>query len=249
MSGSDTKMGTDQVRFDTESGLIPVVVQSAEDGAVLMLGYMNREALDRTLRDSRVTLFSRSRQRLWQKGETSGNWLEPTEILLDCDGDALLVRAVPHGPTCHTGRTSCFDRGALRRGAADGHGHGEGTAGGGESGAASGRVDRDVRVRSAALCRSLHALIDVVEERALHRPEGSYTVDLLVGGVTRVAQKVAEEAVEAALAAVADRERLAAESGDLLYHLVVLWRAVGLRPEAVAKVLQERRGEDPGSAG
>lgn len=98
----------DPLSFDPQTGLIPAVVQDERSGAVLMLGYMTREAIAQTRASGRVTFFSRRRQRLWTKGETSGNWLELVEIRADCDGDALLVRAKPHGPTCHTGRPSCF---------------------------------------------------------------------------------------------------------------------------------------------
>jgi phosphoribosyl-ATP pyrophosphohydrolase/phosphoribosyl-AMP cyclohydrolase len=94
--------------FDPNTDLIPAIVQDARSGRVLMLGYMNRDALERTRETGRVTFFSRSRKMLWEKGETSGNWLELMEIRPDCDADALLVRAVPHGPTCHTGAVSCF---------------------------------------------------------------------------------------------------------------------------------------------
>ncbi|MGD8700564.1 MAG: bifunctional phosphoribosyl-AMP cyclohydrolase/phosphoribosyl-ATP diphosphatase HisIE [Gemmatimonadales bacterium] len=96
------------LRFDPKTNLIPAIVQDARSGRVLMLGYMNRDALERTRETGRVTFFSRSRKMLWEKGETSGNWLELVDILPDCDADALLVRAVPHGPTCHTGDVSCF---------------------------------------------------------------------------------------------------------------------------------------------
>ena len=98
------------LRFDEATGLLPTVIQDATSGRVLMLGYMNREALESTRESGRVTFFSRKRQALWTKGETSGNWLEPVEIHPDCDGDALLIRAIAHGPTCHTGETSCFGR-------------------------------------------------------------------------------------------------------------------------------------------
>jgi len=98
----------DDVRFDPETGLVPAVVQDARSGRVLMLGYMNAEALARTTQSGRVTFFSRSRQAFWTKGEGSGNWLELVEVRPDCDRDALLVRAIPHGPTCHTGSASCF---------------------------------------------------------------------------------------------------------------------------------------------
>jgi len=97
-----------ELRFDSTTNLIPAVIQDARSGRVLMLGYMNPEALRRTRETRRVTFYSRSRATLWEKGETSGNWLELVEILPDCDADALLVRAAPHGPTCHTGSTSCF---------------------------------------------------------------------------------------------------------------------------------------------
>ena len=104
----DSPLRADALRFDPDSGLLPVVVQDARTGRVLMLGYMSREALEKTRETGRVTFFSRERGRLWTKGETSGNTLELVEIRADCDADALLVRAIPHGPTCHTGQTSCF---------------------------------------------------------------------------------------------------------------------------------------------
>lgn len=91
-----------------ENGLVAAVVQDTETARVLMLGWMNREALERTRETGRVTFWSRSRQELWEKGETSGNWLELRSIDVDCDGDALLVRVVPHGPTCHTGTATCW---------------------------------------------------------------------------------------------------------------------------------------------
>ncbi len=109
------------IAFDAQ-GLVPAIVQSADDGAVRMLGYMNREALARTVRTGQVWFWSRSRGDFWRKGETSGNTLEVVEVLVDCDGDAILVRARPHGPTCHTGAESCF----FRRVRAPGAGQGEG---------------------------------------------------------------------------------------------------------------------------
>lgn len=97
-----------QIDFAKGSGLVPAIVQDAVTRRVLMLGYMNREAFDTTIRLGRVTFFSRSRQCLWTKGETSGNFLEALELRLDCDADALLVLATPHGPTCHTGADTCW---------------------------------------------------------------------------------------------------------------------------------------------
>lgn len=218
---------SDEVRFDPETGLAPAVVQSTRDGRVLMLAYMNREALRRTLEDGRVTFWSRSRSELWRKGETSGNWLETVEVRPDCDGDALLVRAREHGPACHTGSRSCFD------------------------------PDRREEVPGPALGPSLESLVDVVARRDRRRPEGSYTVGLLDSGVRAPARKVAEEAIEVLTAALEEgEERLAEESADLLYHLAVLWRAAGLDPSRVAAVLDRRRrprpgldGQGPGAAG
>ena len=206
-----------KVQFDEASGLVPAIVQDAGDGTVLMLGYMNAESLDRTLETRRVTFFSRSRGQLWEKGESSGHTLRLMSLALDCDGDALLVKAAPAGPTCHTGRRSCFDS--------------EGQSPGPD------------------LATALIDLGVVIANRAMDRPEGSYTTKLLASGVGRVAQKVAEEAVETALAAVSEPERLAEESADLLYHLWVLWAAAGLDSGVVAKELRDRRGVSSVSSG
>lgn len=99
-----------KVRFDEKTGLVPAVIQHAESGQVLMIGYMNEEAFSKTQRDKRVTFFSRSKGRLWTKGETSGNCLEVKEILVDCDEDAVLIKAYPLGPVCHTGNATCFEK-------------------------------------------------------------------------------------------------------------------------------------------
>lgn len=198
--------------FDPDTGLLPAVVQ-AVDGRVLMLGWMNREALERTKTSGRVTFYSRSRERLWEKGETSGNWLEFISARADCDADTLLVRARPHGPTCHTGRATCF---------------------GDEAAAGLGPV--------------LEALEATIARRDETRPESSYTAALLAAGRRRIAQKVGEEGIEVALAAVAreaesagaETEGLIDESADLLYHLLVLWRSAGIPARAVADTLTER---------
>lgn len=202
----DSVAGPLPLRLDSESDLVPAIVQNVRSGRVLMLGYMNAEALRRTRETGRVTFYSRSRQRLWTKGETSGNWLELVELLPDCDGDALLVRARAHGPTCHTGSDSCF-----------------------------------AEPETIALGEVLGDLSDLIEVRRRRRPEGSYTVALLQAGTGRIAQKVAEEAVELALEAVAGGDRLAEEAADLLYHLLLLLAAADRKPEAVAAILRERR--------
>ncbi len=217
--------------FDGAGGLLPAVVQDAATGEVRMLGYMNRSALEQTVDTGRVTFHSRSKDRLWVKGESSGNWLEAVEVRMDCDGDALLVRARPHGPTCHTGDGSCFDSALLWR-------TGAGPAAGPDEGREEGRGD----AHAGELGQTLDRLASVVAGRDRRRPEGSYTARLLEEGPQLPARKLAEEAVELALAAVGGegRERQAGESADLLYHLLVLWRGLDLSPDRVARVLDER---------
>ena len=190
--------------WDKVGGLMPTIVQDATTLRVLMLGYMDHAALDKTMREGKVTFFSRTKQRLWTKGETSGNHLELLGIRTDCDNDTLLVTVTPHGPTCHTGSTSCF-------------------------GDAPGQF--------------LGALDALVEQRGRERPAGSYTTTLFDKGTRRIAQKVGEEGVETALAAVAqDDDALLGEAADLLYHLLVALRARGLALDDVRRVLAARRG-------
>lgn len=191
--------------IDWSKGLVPAIVQDADSGLVLMLGYMNAKALALTLELGRVTFYSRSKQRLWTKGETSGHFLTLHSIAVDCDGDTLLLMARPSGPTCHNGTHTCF-----------------GEFPGPEIGFL-GQLDR------------------LVEQRHRERPEGSYTTRLFEAGTRRMAQKVGEEGVETALAAVAqDADDLLGESADLLFHLLVLLRDRGLGLADVAKVLRAR---------
>lgn len=193
--------------------LRPAIVQDARTGRVLMLGWMNEEALQRTLETGLVHFWSRSRRRLWQKGETSGNTLRVVEIREDCDGDALLIQAIPAGPTCHTGRPSCFHR-ELR---------------GEELPPPSGHI--------------LHRLEAVVQDRQRHPIEGSYTVQLLAAGPDEIAKKIGEEAIEVALALSRQSDqRSLEEAADLLYMLTVGLVARGLSWDAVLEVLSERRG-------
>ena len=189
------------------NGLLPAIVQHWLSGEVLMLGYMNADALVQTQADGRVTFYSRSKQRLWMKGESSGNVLALKSIRLDCDADTLLIQAEPHGPTCHTGTSSCFGDSA------------------------------DVRPPLGFLAE-LDAL---VTQRHAERPEGSYTTKLFDEGIRRIAQKVGEEGVETALAAVVqDDEALLGEAADLLFHLVVVLRARGLSLADAIAVLADR---------
>lgn len=193
------------VDWDKGAGRVPAIVQDARSGAVLMLGYMSRESLAATVQSGKVTFFSRSRQRLWTKGESSGHWLRLTAIHLDCDGDSLLVSAVPAGPTCHRGTSSCFG---------------------------------DACAPALGFLAQLDALI---QTRERDRPTPSYTSDLFVAGIRRMAQKVGEEGVEVALAAASgDEVELLDESADLVFHLIVLLRARGKSLQDVAAVLARR---------
>lgn len=204
----------DELKFD-DRGLLPVIVQDVTTGAVLMLAWANREAVERTLATGQVWFWSRSRQSLWRKGETSGNTLTLVEAVADCDGDTLLVRALPAGPVCHRGTRTCFEPNPARL--------------------------------------ELGWLADILRSRAGADPKTSYTARLLAEGVERIAQKVGEEGVETALAAVSlaargdegreeRRTALAGEAADLLYHLLVLLQASGIEPDDVARELAARHG-------
>jgi phosphoribosyl-ATP pyrophosphohydrolase/phosphoribosyl-AMP cyclohydrolase len=188
--------------WEKQGELVPAVVQDAATLRVLMLGYMDRAAVHATCDTGHVTFFSRSKQRLWTKGESSGHFLDLVSIDVDCDADTLLVLARPHGPTCHLGRSSCFPE---------------------------------------APANFLAELDALVAARERNRPPGSYTTRLFEGGIRRIAQKVGEEGVETALAAVAqDDDALLGESADLLYHLQVLLRARGRSLEDAVAVLRAR---------
>jgi len=211
-----------QVAYGAD-GLVPAVVQDRIDGRVLMVAYMDAEALAATVSTGEVHFHSRSRDRLWRKGETSGNVLRLVDLATDCDGDALLVTVDAVGPTCHRGSRSCFD----------------------EAGAPA--------ERSSQGFAWLETLWTTIAERADTRPEGSYTAGLIAGGVDAVGRKVTEEATEVLLAAKDDaaadvlgvdrsstRAALAGEAGDLLYHALVLLAERGVPPAAVIDTLRSR---------
>ncbi len=183
-------------------GLLPAVLQDADSLQVLMLGYVSAESLQVTLQTGHMTFFSRSKQRLWTKGEQSGNVLAVQSIAVDCDADTLLVRARPAGPTCHTGAESCFPQ-----------------------------APKDF----------IGQLDQLVATREAQRPAGSYTTSLFDGGIRRIAQKVGEEGVETALAAVVQGDdELLGEASDLVFHLLVLLRARGLGLQDVRTLLESR---------
>ncbi|HSS78974.1 MAG TPA: bifunctional phosphoribosyl-AMP cyclohydrolase/phosphoribosyl-ATP diphosphatase HisIE [Thermoanaerobaculia bacterium] len=202
------------LRYD-DRGLIPVVVQDVNTGAVLMQAFANREAVELTLSTGQAHFWSRSRQSLWRKGETSGNVLQVVEVAADCDADSLLVRVLPAGPACHRGTRTCFEPNPARL--------------------------------------ELGWLAAVIESRQGADPETSYTARLLSQGIERIAQKVGEEGVEAALAAVSlaargddegggRRKALKGEAADLLYHLLVLLLASGIDPSEIGEELLRRHG-------
>lgn len=195
----------DQLDWTKGGGLVPAIVQHADTQQVLMLGYMNAEALAATGSSGKVTFFSRSKNRLWTKGETSGNVLHFVDATADCDNDALLIRARPAGPACHRNTPSCFgDDGATGAG-------------------------------------FLAHLESIVTSRLANPDPKSYTSKLAAEGVKRVAQKIGEEGVEAALAGASGTdEELAGEAADLLFHLIVLLRVRGMSLADAIAVLEKR---------
>jgi phosphoribosyl-ATP pyrophosphohydrolase/phosphoribosyl-AMP cyclohydrolase len=208
MSGLDA-LELDNLDWDKGGGLLPAIVQDASSGAVLMLGYMNREALAATRSSGQVTFWSRSKGRLWTKGETSGHFLTARSITADCDGDTLLVLARPEGPACHKGTPTCF-----------------------------GETPPHAAAASLAF---LTVLEEVIRERIARRPEGSYTAKLLAEGPRRIAQKVGEEGLELALAALGQSdEEVLGEAADLLYHVLLLLESKGLSLGAVVARLEAR---------
>jgi phosphoribosyl-ATP pyrophosphohydrolase/phosphoribosyl-AMP cyclohydrolase len=237
------------VKWD-RNGLVVGVVQDAADGRVLMVGWLDVEALAATLGTGDVHFHSRSRGRLWRKGETSGHVLRLRSLALDCDGDALLIGVEPHGPTCHRETRSCFDPDATSRAVA---GFGADANPAPAPGADPVELpDANDAWQGFAWMEHLWATI---AERAERRPEGSYTVELLDGGVDVVGRKVAEEATEVLLAAKNDeaaeaagadrtalRGLLAGEAADLVYHALVLLAERGMEPRAVVELLRGRHG-------
>ena len=237
----DLSLGLDPAAVGWDAaGLVAGVVQDVADGRVLMVGWLDIEALAATLGTGDVHFHSRSRGRLWRKGESSGNVLRLRGLAIDCDGDALLIAAEPAGPTCHRDTRSCFDPDAVSK-----------------------QVGGSAPVKVPSLEAGpdpqgfgwLEALWATIADRAATRAEGSYTVTLLNGGVDLAGRKVAEEATEVLLAAKNDeaaqsagsdrrqtRDLLAGEAGDLVYHALVLLAERGLEPRSVLDVLRNRHG-------
>ncbi|SKC13784.1 phosphoribosyl-ATP pyrophosphatase /phosphoribosyl-AMP cyclohydrolase [Dyadobacter psychrophilus] len=200
------------IDFDkSPDGLVPAIIQDSNTSKVLMLGYMNQEALEKTKELGTVTFFSRSKQRLWTKGETSGNFLFVNEITADCDGDTILIKATPAGPTCHTGADTCFGE----------------------------KNSQDARIGEASFLNYLQK--EVIRERKLNPQDESYTSSLFRKGINKIAQKVGEEAVEVVIESKDDDADLFKnEVSDLLFHLLVLLEQKNIDLDEVIGVLRSR---------
>lgn len=185
------------IKYD-EKGLIPAVVQNTATGEVLMVAYMNEETLDMTQKTKRATFWSRSRQEIWVKGATSGNYLNVDEIRVDCDEDCLIIKATPQGPACHTGNRSCFYRKIENGELVD---------------------DKEMQSASDIVLREQA----VIADRKKNPEDGSYTNYLFDKGEDKILKKVGEEAAEVVIAGKnRDKEEIKYEVADLMYHLTVM---------------------------
>lgn len=212
-----------EIEFD-QQGLAPCVVQDFSSGEVLMLAYVSAQSLELTLETGELHLHSRSRDELWKKGESSGSFMHLRQLRYDCDGDAVVAMVDPAGPACHTGQRSCFYREVL--------------------GSASIRKDAPPAPGEPfpVSYEALPSLERTLRSRAVERPDGSYTVQLL-DDPPKIGEKVEEEAEEVARAAREESdERVAEEAADLLYHLSVLLASRGVRHATVMEVLNARSG-------
>jgi phosphoribosyl-ATP pyrophosphohydrolase/phosphoribosyl-AMP cyclohydrolase len=201
------------LKFD-DRGLLPVIVTDARTGDVLTLAWANRDALERTAQTREAHFFSRSRERLWRKGEESGNVQHVVEMVADCDGDAVLYRVDPSGPACHTGERSCFHTTLL---------------------------ERERECIAGDFLRAVAYLQRVLRERKTSAPAGSYVATLYAGGVDRIGKKIGEEATEVVIAAKnAGDDPVVWEAADLLFHLFVLLQARNISIDRVGAHLLER---------
>ena len=192
-----------QLNFEKGNGLIPAIIQDVRDQQILMLGYVNEESWAKTIETNKLCFYSRTKKRLWTKGEQSGNYVHLVSYKEDCDADTLLVQVLPEGPTCHSGSDTCF-------------------------GAKS----------TLGFCGQLE---EIISQRLLDNDEGSYVANLSLKGLSKVAQKVGEEAVELVIEALGESEELFLnEAADLLFHYLLLLRVKGFKLSQVEAVLQER---------
>lgn len=194
-------------------GLVPCIVQDSETKTVLMLGFMNAEAFLKTQTDGIITFYSRTKNRLWTKGETSGDYLMVKEIKTDCDEDTILIKASPRGPVCHTGADTCFNE----------------------------KNERHTTEKPVSPPSFLTILESVITNRINHPNEKSYTASLFAGGINKMAQKVGEEAVELVIEAKDNNDELFLNEGaDLLFHFLILLQAKGFKLQDVITMLEKR---------
>lgn len=215
----------DELKFD-EKGLIPAIVVDAETKKVLTLAYMNKESLGISLEKELTCFFSRSRQELWLKGETSGNYQHIVSITADCDKDALVVEVKKDGPACHLGTDSCFTNPVFEKEA-------DKTTG----------VDLAANDNTAAASSnfSLDSLYELLEGRKKDLPEGSYTTYLFQKGIDKILKKIGEESTEVIIAAKADdKKETIYEIADLAYHIMVMMVEMGISVEDIKKELASR---------
>ncbi len=213
-------MLTENIKWN-EKGLVPVIVQDASNKQVLMLAYMNKEALDITLATGRTHFFSRSRQKLWMKGETSGNVQLVRDIKVDCDADTLLLLVEQTGVACHTGSRTCFDGNLI------------------DSALYGKTITHD---KDSAGYAVLQKVFDVINDRKLHPKSGSYTCSLFDRGIDVILKKVGEESSEVIIAAKnKSKDEVIYECCDLLYHLLVLLSQMEISLDDIYRQLNERR--------
>ncbi len=221
------------LKFDA-NGLIPAIAQDAQNGDVLMHAYMNADAVRRSLETGLAHYYSRSRGRLWCKGEESGHVQRIQEIRYDCDADTLLLRVEQEVAACHTGKRSCFYRALTAEGSR-------------EIGSSDRRFDPADVYRGLGILASLFA---VIEDRRQTRPAGSYVASLFAKGGDQIRKKVAEEAAEVLLASKgADRAQVVYEMADLWFHSLVLLAQHDIRPEEIAQELGRRSGKQKAEYG
>ncbi|MZP31080.1 bifunctional phosphoribosyl-AMP cyclohydrolase/phosphoribosyl-ATP diphosphatase HisIE [Heliobacterium undosum] len=217
----------DELKFDAH-GLIPAVIQDAASGRVLMVAYMNRESIEKTLETGQTHFYSRSRKELWHKGATSGHFQQVTAVEYDCDRDCLLFQVEQAGAACHEGSFSCF------------RGIGEAAGKSGVDKVES--VVEKVATGGCGIGATLEELAAVIATRKKELPEGSYTTYLFTKGQDKILKKVGEEAAEVIIASKNNaRGEIVYEASDLIYHLLVLLRNHGIELDEIAKELQRRR--------
>lgn len=218
MSETEITEVLSQLKFD-DQGLIPAIVQDADTGRVLTLAYMNREAVQLSLKERQTWFWSRSRQKLWHKGATSGNTQQILRAKADCDGDALLVTVQPRGPACHTGKDSCFFSEVF----------------------GGGSPPPFRQASEGRFLTTIERLVELIKTRKTEMPEGSYTTYLFSKGLDKILKKIGEESAETIIAAKNhSKSELTLESADLLYHLLVLFVNEGLEVENVLAELERR---------